>query len=197
MRIPVFIIFCLTLFAGCASLKIDTSGSEIIAPLCVNGEPKIEAILLWGTLWRPNQKEPLLRESMAKQGIEKFISETQCVSVPSIQKIAIDKPIPSNQTLIEQATTHSASHLLFVLVRELGPTLEIGIPSIIEGHTEVVLETRIINLDSHKVISSSNIHWRQGGKFIIKSTKSLPNDMASALHALLIENGGYRSSMQR
>ncbi len=190
MRIPVIIIFSLTLLAGCASLKVDTSGSEIIAPICVNGEPKIETNVLWGTLWRPNQKDPLLRESMAKQGIEKFVSETQCISVPSIQKITIDKQIPSNQALIEQATTHSANHLLFILIRELGPTLEIGIPSIIEGHTEVVLEVRIIDLGSHSVINSSKIHWRQGGKFIIKSTKSLPDDMASALHTILIANGG-------
>ena len=190
MRITILTFFILTLLTGCASLKVDTSGSNLIAPLCVNDEPTIETVVLWGTLWRPDQKEPLLRESMAKQGIEKFINETQCANVSSIQQIAIDKQIPSNQFLIEQAATHSTNHLLFILVREFGPTLEIGIPSIVEGHTEVVLEVKIIDLGSHSVKNSSKVRWRQGGMFVIKGTKSLPNDMASALHALLTSNGG-------
>jgi len=190
MRIFIVSLFSFSLFTGCASLKLDTSGSKIITPLCNKYEPDIETIVLWGTLWRANQKEPLLRESMAKQGIEKFVNETQCINVRHIQQINIDKKAPTNKTLIGNAAKQSANKLLFILVRELGPTLELGIPSIIKGHTEVVLEVKVIDLISYSITNSSKVHWRHGGNFVIKGTNSLPDDMASALHSLLTSNGG-------
>lgn len=146
--------------------------------------------MLWGALWRSDQKEPLLRESMAKQGIEIFISETKCINVPAVDQITLDSQPPSNQALIEQTAKYSANQLIFILVRELGPTIEIGIPSIIEGHTEVLLEVKVIDLSSNAVTNDSRVHWKQGGKFVIKSTKSLSEDMASALHVILTTKDG-------
>ena len=184
-QISIIFLLCLSLFTGCASLKVNTSGSEIITPLCTNDKPKVETVVIWAALWRANQKEPLLRESMAKQGIEKFLHETNCISVASIQQISIDKELPSDEFLIEEAAKYPAKQLLFIVVRELGPTLEIGLPIIVRGYTEVVLEVKVIDLDFHSVTNFSKVHWQHGGNLVIKGIKSLPDDMASALHVLL------------
>jgi hypothetical protein len=190
MRATGIIIFSLLLLSGCSSVKIDTAGSNNIAPICNPGDNIIITAILWGALWRPDQKEPQLRESMAKQGIDQFISETKCINVVSNRKIELEQNAPSNAKLIELVTVNNTEQVIFILVRELGPTLEIGIPAIITGHTETVLETKVINLPSQSVINDSKVHWRKGGMFVIKGTSSLPKDIASALKSILTTTGG-------
>ena len=190
MRTIGFIIFGLLLLAGCSSVKVDTAGSNSIAPICNPDSNITNTAILWGTLWRPDQKEPQLRESMAKQGIEQFVSETKCINVISIRKIKIEQNAPSSKKILDSITENNAEQVLFILVRELGPTLEIGIPAIVTGHSEAVVEVKLINLRSHSVINDSKIHWRQGGMFVIKGTGSLTNDMASALRSILTTSGG-------
>jgi hypothetical protein len=66
--------------------------------------------------------------------------------------------------------------------------LLIGIPVIVEGGTEAVLEIRVLDTQSSKSIANLRTHWQNGGTFVIKGVKSLPQDMKSALQAALMPN---------
>jgi hypothetical protein len=54
------------------------------------------------------------------------------------------------------------------------------------GGTEVVLELQTRDPRSGEPIDKLKTHWRNGGSFVIKSTKTLPQDMKSALQAVLV-----------
>ena len=188
MRTATLILFSILFLSGCSSIKVDTSESNMIAPICLPGSKKINITILWGTLWRSDQKEPRLRESMAKQGIEQFINESDCVNAVSIHQIELEQRVPSNTEILKLVTEDNIDQVLFIVVRELGPTLVIGFPSIVEGHTEAILEVKVIDSHTNSVINDSKVHWRHGGKFVIKGTGSLTKDMSSALQSILTKS---------
>lgn len=71
--------------------------------------------------------------------------------------------------------------VILLVVRELGPKLLIGIPTLIEGGTEVVLEIRVTTQDSTTPVANFQTHWQKGGPFYIKGVKTLDADMQTVL----------------
>jgi hypothetical protein len=76
--------------------------------------------------------------------------------------------------------------VLVVIVRELGPVIQIlGPVAAFGGGTEVVLELQTRESWSGESIDKLKTHWHNGSYFVIKSTKTLPQDMKSAVQAAL------------
>jgi len=73
------------------------------------------------------------------------------------------------------------NRVILLVVRELGPRLMIGLPSLIEGGTEVILEIRVTAQDSTTSLANFRTHWQKGGPFYIKGVKTLDADMKTAL----------------
>jgi hypothetical protein len=175
---------------GCASTRVETSGKAMTAPLCRPHGEKIVVLALWATKWRHDQKEPQLREAVALQGLEDFFATVGCVETSEIRRLPTpdESNSPSDEQLREIASTAKPipDRVVLVTVRELGPKLLIGIPNIIEGGTEVVLEIRVIDSDAAQPLADFKTHWKNGGRFVVKGVKSLPQDMKSALHTALM-----------
>jgi hypothetical protein len=148
----------------------------------------LRVALYWEPQWRPDQKEPAAREALAQQGIEHFISQHPCLSVTELQRLPAEAGIPTDTELVRKAAAASAEpeRVVLVLVRELGPRLLIGLPVLVEGGTEVVVEVRVLDPVGSKVLADARTQWRNGGTFVIKGTKSLDTDMSSALTAALM-----------
>jgi hypothetical protein len=71
-------------------------------------------------------------------------------------------------------------------VRELGPIIRLfGLPALVEGGTDVVLELKVFDVRTGESLADFRTHWQNGGAFVIKGVKTLPQDMASALEAAL------------
>ncbi|MBI5634474.1 MAG: hypothetical protein HZA15_13470, partial [Nitrospirae bacterium] len=51
------------LLGGCASTQVEFTGAALKAPLCQTGAPPVATAFYWGPQWRPDQKEPDLREA--------------------------------------------------------------------------------------------------------------------------------------
>jgi hypothetical protein len=66
-------------------------------------------------------------------------------------------------------------------VRELGPVVRFGLPTLLEGGTEVVLTLTEVLPSGRE--TNWDAHWQNGGPFIIKGVRSLPQDMEAALRA--------------
>jgi len=157
-------------------------------PVCKPGARKISALVYWGPQWRPDQKEPERREAAALRGIESFLAGSECLAKVDVRRLPGEiTDVPSDEVLLKQASTAvpRADKVLVIVVRELGPILRIGIPSIVEGGTEVVLELRLLDVPTSHEQANVRTHWSNGGTFVVKGVGSLDRDMSEALAAAL------------
>ena len=178
----------LALVTGCASTKIETTGLRLKEPLCSTNEPVVSTLVFWGPQWRLDQKEPHLREAAALRGIQDFLSRAGCVKVIEIRRLSWEIQPPSNEELLRLASesTPEPDRVLLIVVHELGPRLVIGIPAILEGGTEVLIDVRVLNPRTSESLASTRTLWRNGGKFVIKGIKTLNQDISSALSSVLM-----------
>lgn len=163
---PIFLAACL---AGCASTRVEVSGPGAGTLLCLPGE-KAPTLVLWSTHWRPDQKDILEREAAAWRGIQQFFIRSSCrTEIRSAAEIPAD--------------TAAFGRVVAITVRELGPVLRIGLPVPVEGGTEVVLESKVLDGRSGKALAELRTHWQNGGAFVVKGTRTLAEDMTAALVA--------------
>jgi len=182
------VLAAISVLSGCASTRIDTAGSPLKAPLCQEGSEPLTTVIYWGTQWRPDQKEPALREAAALRGINDFLSHTNCLSVAGVHRLPAGSFIPSDEDLLRSAASPSAvpERVVHIVVRELGPHVSFGIPVIVEGGTEVVIDVHVRNPRTAAVLANTRTHWRNGGSFVIKGVRTLDQDMRAALDAALM-----------
>lgn len=177
---------------GCATTKIETTGVSMKAPLCQPGGDRISVVSFWQPKWHPDQKEPQLREVAAARGLEEFFASTTCVEKVDIRRLnrqgATDQLSDEELVKLASTSTSGVDRVLLITVRELGPKLLIGIPVIIEGSTEAVLEIRALDAHNAQSLADLKTHWQNGGTFVIKGVQTLPSDMKSALQAALMPN---------
>ena len=180
----------LVILSGCASTKVETTGARMHEPFCTESGGKWSALVYWGPQWRSDQKEPERREAAALRGIESFFADSACVARFEVRRLPGERmaEAPSDEALLKLASAAmpKADKVLVIVVRELGPILRIGIPSIVEGGTEVVLELRLLDVPTSSAQANVRTHWWNGGTFVVKGVGSLERDMSAALAAALI-----------
>jgi hypothetical protein len=174
--------------AGCASTRVEMRGQAMTRPLCEAVAPQGSVSVLWGPVWRPDQKEPPLREAAALKGITAFFEAQVCIRPLAIRRLDIPAAYAqmSGPALLDlaRASGADADRVILLVVRELGPKLIIGIPNLIEGGTEVVLEAQVAERTSAQALAQVQTHWQKGGPFYIKGVKSLDQDMRTVLGLL-------------
>jgi hypothetical protein len=181
--------YCLWL-VGCASTTVEISGPPS-APrqICQARDEQISALIIWGPVWRSDQKEVALREEVAQRGIEQFFSHSGCFSNVHVRRLTGDRStsISSDLELLKLAESETPvpDRVVLIKVKELGPVLRIGLPVLVEGGTEVVLELKALDVRAHELITALGTHWQNGGPFVIKGVKTLEQDIAAALAATL------------
>ncbi len=181
-------IISLAFLTGCASTKVETTGTLLKEPLCHAGKPAVSTLVYWGPQWRPDQKEPQLREAAALRGIQDFLNRADCIAVTGIHRLSWAKQPPSNEELLRLVSKSAPEpeRALLIVVHELGPRFVIGLPAILEGGTEVLIDVRVLNPQTSEVLASTQTLWRNGGKFVIKGIKTLDQDISSALSSVLM-----------
>lgn len=179
---------------GCASTTVETTGSPPRHALCQADKPALPTVVYWAPQWRPDQKEPLLREAAALRGIEDFLKGSGCLAVSGVHRLSAENPLPTNEELLRLAADSRPipERILLVVVRELGPRLTIGIPVIVAGGTEVLIDVRLLAPKSSEPLANAQTRWRNGGAFVIKGVKTLDRDMSAALEALLMQSSAAR-----
>jgi hypothetical protein len=180
--------FCLVtaLLAGCATTTVETTGQPLGAAPC-QGDQALPIAVYWGTRWRPDQKEPPLREAAALQGIQDFLARTGCFRVVAIDRLSTAQTKATDEELnrLASGSTVKPDRVLLIVVRELGPRILVGIPVIVAGGTEVLIDVRLIDTRTSQPLAATQTLWRHGGTFVIKGVKTLDQDMSAALRAAL------------
>jgi len=175
---------------GCASTQFRSAGQMLEEPLCQGPNDNVSALILWGAQWRPDQKEPALREAAAKRGIEKFFADSRCFMNTRVLQSVNDRPAldaaPEDLRGLAARERPAASRALFITVRELGPVLKVfNSFALLEGGTEVVFDVRSLDIATGQSSSDFQASWQRGGPWVIKGTGSLDADMHAALAATL------------
>ncbi|MFO0773353.1 MAG: hypothetical protein U0172_01640 [Nitrospiraceae bacterium] len=189
MRAFTLLLLVIAAFAeGCASTTVTTTGSPLTEPLCLAGTAPLSTVVYWGTEWRPDQKEPERREAAALRGIQDFLSRTDCLAVVALHRRTAERTQASDEELLQSARGLSPQpeRIVAIVVRELGPRLQIGIPVIVEGGTEVVIDMHVLDATTSASLASTHTQWRHGGPFVIKGVSTLAHDMSAALTATLM-----------
>jgi hypothetical protein len=189
-RSHILAVFIWAALFGCASTKVETSGSGLKEPLCQAGAERLSVLAYWGPQWRPDQKQPPLREAAALRGIQDFFASSNCVASVHIRRLPAEAStnVPSDEQLLRLASAAipAPDRVLLIVVRELGPKLLVGIPVLVEGGTEVVVDVRVLNARTSEPLAKVRTHWQNGGTFVIKGVKTLDQDMSAALRVTLM-----------
>jgi len=177
-----------SLLMGCASTKVEVGGKPLKEPLCRAGGQPTSVLVYWTTQWRADQKEPELREAAAHRGLEDFFSRTNCLSVVATERLSPGQALPDDEEVVRLAARRGTlpDRIVLVAVRELGPKLTIGIPVIVEGGTEVLIDVRVLDPVPPRALADVQTLWRNGGTFVVKGVKTLDRDMSAALNATLM-----------
>jgi len=179
-----------TSLVGCASTKFETAGDAPAQSLCQSKGESLSSLVLWGPVWRPNQKDVPLREEAALRGIEDFAAHARCFEAVTILRLEGGRvaEIPTDEQVRAFAAAEGKmpDRVLVITVHELGPVIQIlGPVAAFGGGTEVVLGLQARDPRSGKPIARLRTHWHNGGSFVLKGTKTLAQDMRSALVAAL------------
>jgi hypothetical protein len=190
---PTILLLLVTLLmSACATTNFTNSGESTATKFCQAGDAKLEALIIWMPNWRIDQKDIPQREAAAEKGIHNFFAKSTCftdVKIARAKEKGINELSVADSEIIAlaRAEVSQAGRALVISVRELGPILQINGPvAAFGGGTEVALEVRAIDINSGRVIGSRRTHWHNGGSFVIKGVKTLPDDMESALQAALL-----------
>lgn len=159
--------------------------------LCQSKDEQTSALIVWWPEWRPDQKEVALREEAAQRGIEQFFNHSGCFSHVHVRRLPGDCTTSTSSDLdlfkLAESETPASDRVVFIKVKELGPVLRIGLPALVEGGTEVVLELKALNVRTNELIAAFRTHWQNGGVFVIKGVKTLEQDMRAALETTLAQ----------
>jgi hypothetical protein len=178
------------LLAGCASTKVEISGITPAAPLCQARSEDLAALVLWGPIWRPDQKDVPLREEAARRGLDEFFASSGCYARVEMRRLSGggSAVVPTDQELLSLASAArpSPDRVIVVTVRELGPVVKLlSSAALVEGGTEVILGLHAVNARTGVSLASFQAHWQNGGPMVIKGVSSLPRDMSAALRAAM------------
>jgi len=180
---------------GCATTQVALHSIGSRPPLCRTQTTPEPALVLWGTAWRDNQKDVGLREEMVARAISRFFGTTSCYSNVEVLRSAGGRSaieLSDSEALILAVSSSSRyKRVILVRVEELGPLVIIHpSPILWEGGTEVVLRVRVLNVTTSALEADITSHWKNGGAFILKGTKTLEHDLQAALASVFLHSPG-------
>ena len=118
------------LLAGC-STTVATLNPSPQKPVC---ERTSNALVLWDTQWRQNQKDITEREFAAETGLRQFLVHSGCFAHSELRRMNI------NDFGSLKGSDDRFDKVIAITVREIGPIVMLfSTDGIIEGGTEVVL----------------------------------------------------------
>ena len=170
----------LVALGGCASTTTVQLDPSPQAAVCGSAT---EALVLWVTQWRADQKDVLAREAAAGEGIGQFFERSGCFRSAAIQRLPQNARQSTQAAVAEAAARYEK--VVLIAVRELGPTVRIGASlALVEGGTEVVLDVAEYSR-ARPAPRTFTVRWRSGGPGVLRGVATLPQDLQAALGAAL------------
>lgn len=150
------------------------------------------SLILWGTAWRSNQKEPEKRRSIARQAITDFFTTNFAIAPDSIlEQIQNRDPLTLSDAEIvnfAQTSTRKWKEIVIIRVEELGPLILVyPSPILWEGGTETKMRIRVLNIAPPALKMDASVHRKDTGAFVLRGTGALDQDIALTLKEVFKE----------
>lgn len=163
-------------------------GAEIVpaqAEVCAPGVSLGKTVIAPLTRWRPDQKEPAVREAIATKAIAAVAPAISCASSTRVAPITADSTAAS-VAAAQAAQAESASTLLVVRIDELGPITILSFPALWSTWSDVKFTLDVVDVVTGKVLRSIPHHRQKGGAFDVRGLDPLQGEMEAALKDVIL-----------
>jgi hypothetical protein len=165
----------LALAASACSTEIREEVATGAPPLCANAPSLGTVAVVAETRWRPDQKEPAIREAMAARAIARAFAALPCGQVVAIAKIG---PAP-------QPSAVAADTLVRVRIEELGPLVTLSLPVLWRIDSGAKLRLTATTAASAATLLDVAHHRTVGGPFSIRPASKVEGVLEDALRDLV------------
>jgi hypothetical protein len=172
--------------AGCSTVSVSQHMAGTMPDICAGSDTPRRILVLWGAVWRNNQKEAASRKEIADRSITAFFNSRQCDSPATVLDSwqGRDAMMLTDAEAVEAAKSqpHPIGKIVFVRIEELGPFIKIYLSPILwEGGTNIVMRVRVLDAARQAVEADVTTNWTKGGAFVLRGVTSLDEDLAAAL----------------
>lgn len=183
------IIFFLFFISACATTRINTYSIDGKETICHNNINLGSIIILPEAAWRKNQKEPIKREKMALNVIEKAFKETSCgkVLIPGGIKHFSNWSGALEKITLDKFSNEGFDTIILIRIEELTPRLNItfSVPFLWSGFNEADFRVKVISIKTGEVLNDMRIKRETGGLFNIRPAEWSKDELYSALISIV------------
>ncbi|MBX7059227.1 MAG: hypothetical protein K1X75_14265 [Leptospirales bacterium] len=155
-------------------------------PLCADQDTVQQSLVFWGSAWRANQKEPTLREEIARKAISAYFGGRSCLhAVGIVENVSERSALElSDAELLLQARSYGRpiDQIVVLRIEELGPILILR-PCLLswEGGSDLRLRVRTIDVQSERLTSDISYDRRESGTYVVRGVGPLAEQLELGL----------------
>lgn len=169
-NIALFII--LISVSGCATTRTYTYNTSQRESICDNANTHIgNTVVLLETAWRSDQKEPMQRQQMALEEIERAFINFPCGNIALRGGIRnYNKSNTPEVEMLKNISTEGIDTVIIIRVEELTPRLEItfSIPFLWSGSNEADFHIKGVSVKTGNIFIDMRVKRVTGGPFNIR-----------------------------
>jgi hypothetical protein len=174
---------CLLVLAACASVEAASTPQTGSPPICGLATRLGAVAVVPLTHWRPDQKEPPVREAIAQRALENAFRSTPCAASTKVLALS---PDTARDARLAEAKASGANTAILVTVQELGPIFIISAPVLFSGWSDVKFTVEEVDLSTGATKLKFDHHRKVGGAFNLRGLGPLQGEMEIALHDVII-----------
>lgn len=168
--------------SACASGPPGAESLAAEAPLCASGVQLGKVVVAPLTRWRPDQKEPAVREAIAQRAIAAVLPATPCATSVRILPVAANAQA---DVALATAKSEGASTLVLVRIDELGPVMTVSFPALWSTWSDVKFTLEAVDVKTGASLRSIPHHRQKGGAFESRGLEPLQGEMEQALRDVI------------
>lgn len=175
--------------SGCTSTRTYTYDTGQRETICDKANTDIgNTIVLLETVWRSDQKEPMQRQKMALEEIEKAFMNLPCGNIVlpgGIRNYNISN-IPEVE-MLKNFSNEGIDTVIIIRVEELTPRLEItfSIPFLWSGSNEADFRIKVVSVKTGNIFIDMRVKRVTGGPFNIRPAEWSRVELYAALRGII------------
>ncbi len=169
--------------AACASAPPGAERFPVQAPLCAPGVSLGKVVIAPLTRWRPDQKEPKVREEIARKAIDAVAPAITCASSSRVLDVVADA---GASDALAAARAEGANTALLIHIDELGPIAILSFPALWSTWSDVKFTLDAVDVQTGATLRSIPHRRQKGGAFEARGLDPLQGEMEAALKDVIL-----------
>lgn len=168
---------------ACASAPPNAESFIAQAPLCAPDVSLGKVVIAPLTRWRPDQKEPVVREAIVLKAIEAVAPAITCATNARVLPVTDDA---ASARTLATARAEGAQTALLIHIDELGPIAVLSFPAVWSTWSDVKFTLDSVDVSSGATLRSIPHRRQKGGAFEVRGLEPLQGEMEQALKDVIL-----------